>query len=129
MLNNTFNNVGPLQGCHFKFIDSGAFRCKNAYIRIYSADNESITLAETKGSSGFDYANFISKTFCAGGIEVGYDIAWGMNWPIRQRFIHGQPFREKNIDLNHLTIKISGTTFHPSIYILDGSQNEFKYSP
>ena len=80
--------LSPFNGCNFKFIDRGAFRCKEAYVKIFSENNQQLTLTEQQSSSGFDYEQFIPRDFCMGGIEIGYDISWGMDWPIKQRFFH-----------------------------------------
>ena len=66
--------LNPLNGCNLKFVDNGAFRCKKAYIKIYSASNQQLTLIEQDSSSGFNFEKFIPKDFCFGGIEIGYDI-------------------------------------------------------
>ena len=129
MLNKSFNNVGPFNGCNFEFKDAGIFRCNKAYIKIYSINNEQLTLIETNGSChGFNFSKFIPKDFCIGGIEVGYDISWGCNWPIRHKFVHGETFKGKIIDLNTLSIKISGTTFNPYFQIKDGSNKKLNYA-
>lgn len=129
MLNRSYNNVGPFNGCHFEFKDSGVFRCNKAYIKIYSSNGEQMILTETKGScAGFNFSQFIPKDFCSGGIEVGYDISWGCDWPLRHKFVHGGPFKDKILDLNSLSIKISGTTFNPYFQIKDASNNRINYS-
>ena len=119
----------PLNGCNLKFVDQGAFRCKKAYIKIFSVNNQQLTLIEQGPSSGFHFEQFIPKDFCMGGIEIGYDISCGMDWPIRQRFCHGGYFKNHLIDLNSLLIQISGTTFFPRIYIRDGLGQVIKYEP
>ena len=121
--------LNPLNGCNLKFVDNGAFRCKKAYIKIYSASNQQLTLIEQDSSSGFNFEQFIPRDFCFGGIEIGYDIAWGMDWPIRQRFFHGNSFMNQMIDLNSLLIEISGTTFNPKIHIRDGLNHIINYEP
>ena len=127
MMNYTMNSPGPFNGCHLKFVDKGAFRCKEAYIKIFSINNEQLVIAETGSSTGFNFSKFIPRDFCAGGIEIGYDISWGMDWPIRERFIHGSPFKNAIIDLNSLYIQISGTTFNPHFIIKDGAGHVIKY--
>ena len=87
-----------------------------------------MTLKEDGPCPGFNYSGFIPKDFCAGGIEIGYDISWGMDWPLQERFVHGNPFKGTIIDLNSLTIKISGTTFYPHFYILDGAGHKIEYT-
>ena len=129
MMNYSMNSPGIFNGCHFQFVDKGAFRCKQAYIKIFSINNEQLVLTEITSSTGFNYSKFIPKDFCAGGIEVGYDIAWGESWPIRHKFIHGSPYKSEIIDLNSLYIQIYGTTFHPHIIIRDGSGHVFKDDP
>ena len=119
----------PFNGCNLKFVDQGAFRCKKAYIKIFSANNQQLTLIEQGPSSGFHFEQFIPKDFCMGGIEIGYDISWGMDWPIRKRFFHGCSFKKHIIDLNSLLIQISGTTFLPSIYVRDGLGQVIEYEP
>ena len=118
-----------LFGCNLKFDDYGAFRCKKAYIQIFSGNNQQLTLAEQGPSSGFHFEKFIPRDFCLGGIEIGYDISGGMDWPIRQRFFHGGFFKDHFLDLNSLQITISGTTFFPRIYIKDGTGQEIEYEP
>lgn len=119
---------GGFSGYHLKFIDKGVFRCNKAYIKLISINNERMTLKEDGPCPGFNYSGFIPKDFCAGGIEIGYDISWGMDWPLQERFVHGNPFKGTIIDLNSLTIKISGTTFYPHFYILDGAGHKIEYS-
>ena len=128
-MNYSMNSPGPLNGCHFQFVDKGAFRCKEAYIKIFSINNEQMILTEITSSTGFNFSKFIPKDFCAGGIEVGYDISWGTLWPIRQKFIHGCPYKNEIIDLNSLYIQIYGTTFHPHVVIRDGAGHVFKLDP
>ena len=52
-----------------------------------------------------------------------------MDWPIRQRFFHGNSFMNQMIDLNSLLIEISGTTFNPKIHIRDGLNHIINYEP
>ena len=127
-LNYSMGSPGGFSGCHLKFIDKGVFRCNKAYIKLISINNERMTLKEDGPCPGFNYSGFIPKDFCAGGIEIGYDISWGMDWPLQERFVHGNPFKGTIIDLNSLTIKISGTTFYPHFYILDGAGHKIEYS-
>ena len=127
MLNYSMDSPGPFNGCNLKFIDNGIFRCNKAYIKVFSSLNESLTLTEQGPQHGFNYSHFIPKSFCEGGIEIGYDISWGMDWPLRERFIHGRAFKNVVIDLNSLTIKISGTTFNPHFEIRDGNSHVIQY--
>ena len=127
MLNYSMNSPGPFNGCHLKIIDSGAFRCNKAYIKIFSDKNEQLILKEGGPCPGFNFDKFIPKSFCEGGIEFGYDISWGCNWPLKERFVHGKPFKDKIIDLNALTIKITGTTFSPHFQITDGENHLIDY--
>lgn len=127
MLNFSMNSPGKFNGCHLKIIDSGAFRCKKAYIKIFSANNQQLILRERQSSTGFDFSGFIPSDFCAGGIEIGYDISWGIDWPFKEKLVHGQPYKDKIIDLNSLTIKISGTTFFPHFEIIDGSLQKITF--
>ena len=119
----------PLNGFDLKFVDKGVFRCKKAYIKIFSANNQQLTLIEQGPCSGFHFEQFIPRDFCMGGIEIGYDISCGMDWPIRQRFFHGGSFKNHFIDLNSLVVLISGTTFYPRISIRDGMGQIIKYEP
>ena len=125
MLNYTVGNPGNFHGCNLKIIDSGAFRCNKAYITLFSPNNQQFTILEEGPKPGFNFSKLIPSDFCQGGIEIGYDISWGLDWPLRERFIHGVPFKGKQISLNSLTIKITGTTFHPNFNIRDGSNNIF----
>ena len=127
MLNYSMNSPGKFNGCHLTIIDSGAFRCKQAYIKIFSPNNQQLIFRERKSSTGFDFSDFIPYDFCAGGIEIGYDISWGREWPLKEKFVHGQPYKDKIIDLNSLTIKISGTTFFPHFEIIDGSLQKITF--
>ena len=127
MLNYSMNSPGPFNGCSLKFIDKGTFRCNKAYIKVYSGLNESMTLTEQGPQHGFNFSQFIPKSFCEGGIEIGYDISWGMDWPLKERFYHGRAFKDVILDLNSLTIKISGTTFNPHFEIRDGASHVIKY--
>ena len=127
MQNYSMDSPGPFKGCYLKIIDNGVFRCNKAYIKIYSKNNEQLILKEDGPSTGFNYSQYISKDFCEGGIEFAYDISWGCDWPIKERFIHGQPCKDKIIDLNSLTIRISGTTFHPHFLILDGTNKQIRF--
>ena len=128
MMNYSVNSPGPFEGCNLKFIDKGTFRCNKAYIKLYSASNDSMIITEQGPQHGFNFSQFIPKSFCEGGIEIGYDISWGMDWPLKQRFIHGRAFKNVIMDLNTLTIKISGTTFYPHFEIRDGSSHVIEYT-
>lgn len=75
---------------------------------------------EVKSSSGFHCSEYIPYDFCIGEIEIGYDISCGCDWPLKEKFVHRQPFKDKIIYLNSLTIK---TTFFPHFEI-DGSLNK-----
>ena len=121
--------LNPFNGCELEFVDQGVFRCKKAYITIFSPNNQQLTLIDQGPSSGFHFKQFIPKDFCMGGIEIGYDISCGMDWPIRQRFFHGGSFKNHFIDLNSLVVLISGTTFYPRISIRDGMGQIIKYEP
>ena len=119
--------MNPFSGCNFKFVDSGAFRCNKAYVKLFSMNNQQLTIIEKESSTGFDFEKFIPYDFCSGGIEVGYDISLGKDFPIRERFTHGGQFRDKIIDLNSLLIQISGTIFSPKIFIRDGISQKIRY--
>ena len=129
LLSEKQGNMIPFIGCNLIFRDSGVFRCKKAYINIYSINGQKLTLAKVSNSTGFDYSQFIPSDFCLKGIEVGYDITWGTSWPIRQKFEHGKEYRGKIINLNSLYIRISGGCRTPYVEIEDGSGNFIEYSP
>ena len=119
----------PFVGCNLVFKDDGAFRCKKAYINIYSLNGQKLILSQTRYSTGFNYSQFIPSDFCLKGIEIGYDIAWGTDWPIRHKFEHGKKFQDKIINLNSLYIRISGTCRNSHVEIEDASGNCFEYYP
>ena len=119
----------PFNGCDFEFKDDGAFRCKKAYINIYSLNNQKLVLSKESYSTGFNYKQFIPSDFCMNGIEVGYDIAWGTNWPIKHKFRHGENFEEHTLNLNSLYIRLSGTCRNCHVEIEDGSGNKFDLYP
>ena len=125
MSNNS--EVRPFNGCSLEIMDKGAFRCKQAYIKLFSGNNQQLTLIDQWGGAGFHFNKFIPKDFCEGGIEIGYDVAWGMDFPLRDRFIHVNEFKNTKIDMNALFIKITGTTIYPYIYIRDGLGQVIEY--
>ena len=128
MLNYSMDSPSPFHGCHLKIEDNGAFRCNKGYIKINSINGQQLQIRDVGPCPGFNFDQFIPYDFSAGGIEIGYDISWGMDWPLRQKFMHGKLFQNTRIDLNSLQITISGTTFHPTFNIKDGSGNTIKYS-
>ena len=131
-MNRSFISEGGvplLHSCDFQFKDSGAFRCKKAYVNAYTINQQKIRLAEDSYSTGFKYKNSIPYDVCANGIEVAYDIAWGTDWPIRHLFKHGEIFKNKVLNLNYLHISISGTCRKSHIEIEDGSGNIFDLYP
>ena len=71
LLSEKQGNMIPFIGCNLIFRDSGVFRCKKAYINIYSINGQKLTLAKVSNSTGFDYSQFIPSDFCLKGIEVG----------------------------------------------------------
>ena len=129
MSKTTVYESNPFNGCNLKIIDKGYFRCNKAYIKLFSANNQQLILKEEGPVSGFFFEKFIPKDFCDGGIEIGYDISWGMDFPLRDRFVHGKRFKNTKIDLNSLLIQISGLTFYPHIYIRDGLGHIIEYDP
>ena len=55
--------MNPFSGCNFKFVDSGAFRCNKAYVKLFSMNNQQLTLIEKESSTGFDFEKFIPYDF------------------------------------------------------------------
>ena len=129
MLNYSMDSPCAFHGCHLIIEDNGVFRCNKGYIKVYSLNAQQMTVKEDGPCPGFNFNQFIPFDFSAGGVEIGYDISWGLDWPLREKFMHGKLFQNRRIDLNSLKIIISGTTFHPTFRITDGSGYTIKYSP
>ena len=85
-MNRSFISEGGvplLNSCDFEFKDSGAFRCKRAYINAYTINQQKFNIAEDSYIAGFNCKKSIPYDVCANGIEVAYDIAWGTDWLIK----------------------------------------------
>lgn len=131
MKNKNFQEIKSKQfkPCHFELRDKGAFWCKEGYVRAFDSYGKCKTIAICDGETSFNCYSYINGDECDGGIEVGYDIRWGTSWPIRHRFIDGDYFKGKKINLSSLFVQISGTVRNPKVLVIDGNDNQWSWSP
>ena len=118
-------SIIPFFGCNLSIIHHAGFLCKRGYVYLYSKDNNKLILKDINAGSRFNYSQIIHCDFCEGGIEIGFDVFLGKSWPLKQKFVHGEKFNDKIVNLNVLKITIYGTAISPKVEIIDGSENKW----